>query len=60
MKNFEMGKKGKGKQGDLGKALLRDRFGANRSKRGAKEGSLVRLCHPCVEKHSAIQIAIQN
>ncbi|XP_063972657.1 large subunit GTPase 1 homolog [Diachasmimorpha longicaudata] len=36
-----MGKKGKGKQGDLGKALLRDRFGANRSKRGAKEGSLL-------------------
>ncbi|XP_015113083.1 large subunit GTPase 1 homolog [Diachasma alloeum] len=36
-----MGKKGRGKQGDLGKALLRDRFGVNRSKRGAKEGSLL-------------------
>lgn len=37
-----MGKKGKGKTGDLGRALLRDRFGSSRSKRSSGEASMVR------------------
>lgn len=43
-----MGKKGKGKGSDLGRALLKDRFGASRSKHRSKDPSMVRLCIPCV------------
>ncbi|KAK0157417.1 hypothetical protein PV328_011162 [Microctonus aethiopoides] len=36
-----MGKKGERKGGSLGRALLRDRFGNNRSKRGSGESSML-------------------
>lgn len=38
-----MGKKCERKGGSLGRALLRDRFGNNSSKRGSGESSMVRL-----------------
>lgn len=37
-----MGKRGKGDGGNLGKSLIRDRFGSRKSKRNSNEPSMVR------------------
>ena len=38
-----MGKKGKSKGGDLGRALIKDRIGSTKSKYRSKDPSMVRL-----------------
>lgn len=37
-----MGKRGKGSGGNLGKSLIKDRFGSRKIKRNSKEPSMVR------------------